>query len=333
MASLQDQGKFERCAGHGACASSWPISGKGKAGYALDSRPISLHFFTVSEPQGPYIIVTKSGHVFGATSVTPTENDLLVKLKGLEHRLQLEDISIAYEIDPQHPAVEIDPGILSTVTALDRLMVEFAHGNPPHLTTIFGSGSLALTLLPERSTNDLDTLATDKFADFVNSRSIKTDITVELLDEALLKLLGPWATRTSELIGPLGSQFRLVHPLDTVMQKLLRFSEAQFREKDQGDIQAVLQALQPTNETLIQLLTENPARYARLSGRFASQADAIERNTTWFLNTYLSKFSFADIMEKTGDRAIAPTISAGFLPGIPQVDFRSFLIRRPEMKR
>ena len=81
--------------------------------------------------QGPYIVVTKSGHAFGATSVVATERDMIVKLKGLEHRLQLDDIAVAYEVDPQHPAVRIDPGILSTITALDGLMAEFARGKHP----------------------------------------------------------------------------------------------------------------------------------------------------------------------------------------------------------
>jgi hypothetical protein len=211
--------------------------------------------------------------------------------------------------------------------------MEFAQGNPPQLITIFGSASLALTLLPERPANGIDALATGAFVDFVNSKTIKTDLSVELFDGALLKLLGPWATRTSELTGPLGSRFRLVHPLDTVMQKLLRFSEEQFRGKDRNDIHAVLSTLQPTKETLVQLLTENPARYARLSGRFAAQAEAIERNTKWFLNTYLHEISFEDIVEKTGDRVIAAAISAGFLPKIPPVDFRTFLKRQPYMEQ
>jgi hypothetical protein len=84
---------------------------------------------------------------------------------------------------------------------------------------------------------------------------------------------------------------------------------------------------------LVNLLTENPARYARLPGRFASQADAIERNTTWFLNSYLPGLTFESIMQKSGDRAIAEATAAGFLPKIPKIDFRSFLKRQPELER
>jgi hypothetical protein len=284
-----------------------------------------------SKIQGTYLIITKYGHVFGATSIEATETGIITKLKGIEHHLQLKDITQAFKVDPLHPAIQIDPGILSTLTTLDQLMVEFARGNPPHLTTIFGSSSLALTLLPERATNDIDALATDKFAEFVNKKNIETDINVELLDETLLRLLGPWTTRTSELIGPLGSRFRLVHPLDTVMQKLLRFSEKQFLEKDQNDIHAILTTLRPTKETLIQLLTENPLRYARLPGRFASQAEAVERNTTWFLGTYLHNFSFEDIVQEAGNRMTAPAAAAGFLPKIPPVDFHAFLQHQPNL--
>jgi hypothetical protein len=274
---------------------------------------------------GPFIIVTKTGHVFGATSVEATESDLIVRLKGLQHRIGTEDIAVVYCIDSAHPAARIDPGILSAVTALEGLMAEFSGGNLPPVITIFGSGSLALALLTDRSTNDLDTLVSDEFAAFVNRKHILTDIEIELLDESLLKLLGPWTDRTSELIGPLGLKFRLVHPFDTVMQKLLRFSVEHFVGKDQGDIDAVLTSLQPTKETLLDLLTENPARYARLSGRFASQADAIERNTRWFLGAYLPETSFEDIVRQTGDRAVAPALAAGLLPKIPPVDLRSFV--------
>jgi hypothetical protein len=227
--------------------------------------------------------------------------------------------------------VRIDPGILSTVTALERLMVEFAAGGKPPAVVIFGSGSLALTLVPERSTNDLDTIVSDEFAEFVNDRSPETDIEIELLDERLLALLGSWSKRTSEIIGPLGCSLRMVHPLDTVMQKLLRFSERRFADKDQGDIEAVITALQPTRQTVVDLLTENPARYARLSGRFASQVDAIERNTQWFLAKYLPDLDFTTIVRMTGDRYIEGVASAGMLPKVPDADFRKFLQRAPRI--
>ena len=279
--------------------------------------------------EGPFIIVTKTGHVFGATSVEATETDLIVRLKGLQHRLRTDDIEVVYRIDLEHPAARIDPGILSTVTALEGLMVEFAGKNPPPVTTIFRAGSLALTLLPDRSTNDLDAIVADEFAAFVKNKDPETDIEIELIDEGLLRLLGPWADRTSELFGPLGLKFRLVHPLDTVMQKLLRFSDEHFASKDQGDIDGVLTSLQPTRETLVDLLTENPARYARLAGRFESQAAAIERNTRWFLGTYFPEMSFEDIVQETGDRAMASALAAGFLPKIPPVDFHSFIKPQP----
>jgi hypothetical protein len=281
-------------------------------------------------PTGPYIIITKSGHVFGASSMEITPKEFIVTLERpgrqpLEHRLAAQDISVAYEVDPDHPAARIQAGILSTVTALERLMLEFSKDHAPHLTTLFGSASLALTMLPDRTTNDLDTLVSDEFAKFVNEKDTETDIEIELLDEQLLHLLGPWATRTTELKGPLGLSFRMVHPLDTVMQKLLRYSEAHFMTKDQGDIDGVLSCLRPTKTTLVDLLTENPSRYARLAGSFASQADAIERNTRWFLNTYIPNVSFEEILEMTGDRAMKPAIKAGFLPEVGAVDFRTFI--------
>jgi len=253
-----------------------------------------------------------------------------LRWKNLEHRLKPSDIAIAYQIDPAHPAAQIDPGILSTVAALEKLMVEFAQGRNPPIITLFGSGSLAVTILPDRSTNDLDALVSDEFAAFANQKGAETDITIEMPDERLLLLLGPWQTRTASLYGPLGLHFRLVHPLDTVMQKLLRYSPEQFASKAQGDIDAVLAHLLPSAETLLELLTENPARYARLSGRFASQADAIERNTRWFLGAHMPQLTFELVRQRTGDRAVQPAIDAGFLPTVPAVDFRSFLRSMPQ---
>jgi hypothetical protein len=82
----------------------------------------------------------------------------------------------------------------------------------------------------------------------------------------------------------------------------LEFSDQRFAEKDQGDSDAVITTLPPTKATLGELLTENPARYARLSGRCASPADAIERNTPWFLGKFLPELEFKDIVRMTGDR-------------------------------
>ncbi|WP_145928485.1 hypothetical protein OH491_24985 [Termitidicoccus mucosus] len=58
--------------------------------------------------------------------------------------LKPENITI-YELDPRHP-----------------------QGKPFQIITIFGAGSLALTLVSRRATNDLDILATDAFATFSN---------------------------------------------------------------------------------------------------------------------------------------------------------------------
>jgi hypothetical protein len=240
-----------------------------------------------------------------------------------------------YQIDPQKPAARIDPGILSTVIALERMMADFAksrglsaadaavHGK----VVIFGSGSLALTLLPDVSTNDLDTIVGEALAQFINGEARECDIAVELLDERLLALLGAWATRTCELIGPLGFSLRLVHPLDTVMQKLLRYDAQIFAQRDAGHIEAVLNRLAPARDTLIDLLTENPTRYARLPGRFSSQTEAVERNTRWFLQTYLPDLTLDEIVRRAGDRAVEATVRAGFLPAVEPVDLRSQLKR------
>ncbi|MBI4626742.1 MAG: hypothetical protein HY736_26415 [Verrucomicrobia bacterium] len=269
--------------------------------------------------KGPFIIVAKTGAVFGATHVEATPEGYTIFLKGIQHQLKARDLEIVYAVDARKPAARIDPGLISTLVWLENALVEFNRKNPPTHITLFGAGSLAFTILPERSTNDLDMIVSDELAAFLNAYDASTDVVVELLDENLLLLLGPWATRACEVIGPRGTAFRLVHPLDTAMQKLLRYDEERFIAKDQPDIEQIIAQLEPNEASLINLLTENPARYARLMGRFAAQADAIERNTRWFLHRFLPQLTFEDIIRQTGDRAVAPASKAGLLPSAPKL--------------
>jgi hypothetical protein len=263
---------------------------------------------------GNFVIVTKTGHVFGATHIEVTPEGFVCRLKGLTTSLSARELEKAYQIDGKEPAARIDPGLLSTLVWLEKGLVEFNRTHAPTQVTIFGAGSLAFSILPDRSTDDLDTLVSDEFAEFLTSKNQATDVEIEMLDEKLLQFLGPWEERACYVVGPLGETFRLVHPLDTAMQKLLRFSEERFLEKDLPDIEQTVQHLRPDRDTLLSLLTENPARYARLAGRFASQADAIERNTRLFLSTFLPGMSFEEIVSRTGDRAMEVATKAGLLP-------------------
>ncbi|MSU49381.1 MAG: hypothetical protein EXS37_09900 [Opitutus sp.] len=220
-----------------------------------------------SEMKGPFIIVAKSGAVFGATHVEATPEGYTIFLKGIQHQLRVQDLEIVYAVDARKPAARIDPALISTLVWLENALIEFNRKNPPAQITLFGAGSLAFTILPERSTSDLGAIVSDELAAFLHAYDASTDVDVELLDENLLQLLGPWATRACEVIGPRGVGFRLVHPLDTAMQKLLRYDEERFIAKDQPDIEQIIALLEPVGATLINLLTENPARFARLSGR------------------------------------------------------------------
>ncbi|MGH7944320.1 MAG: DUF6036 family nucleotidyltransferase [Opitutaceae bacterium] len=266
---------------------------------------------------GNFVIVTKTGHVFGATHIEATPEGYTCHLKGLKTNLTAPELERAYQVDPGQPAARIDPGLLSTLIWLEKGLVEFNQLHPPTQITIFGAGSLAFTILPDRSTNDLDTIVSDQLAAFLKDKGLPTDVEVEMLDERLLQFLGPWASRACQIVGPLGAALRLVHPLDTAMQKLLRYNEERFLEKDLTDIEQIILHLKPDQNTLINLLIENPARYARLSGRFASQADAIERNTRVFLSSFLPELTFEEIVRRTGDRAVEGATAAGLFPKTP----------------
>ncbi len=105
-----------------------------------------------SELKGPFIIVTRSGAVFGATHVEATPEGFTIFLKGIQHRLKAPDLEIVYAVAAQKPAARIDPGLISTLVWLENALIEFNRTNPPTHITLIGAGSLAFTILPERST-------------------------------------------------------------------------------------------------------------------------------------------------------------------------------------
>ena len=106
----------------------------------------------------------------------------------------------------------------------------------PHVSklTIFGSGSLNSTLLPDRVSHDLDIITDDRSWQYLK-RQIRTlssgKVTVNLHTENLLDHVKGGEDRAAHLIGAGGLLFQVVHPLDTVSQKLLRESEEQFRTR------------------------------------------------------------------------------------------------------
>lgn len=165
----------------------------------------------------------------------------------------------------------------------------------PQRIAIFGSSSLTLTILPGRTSHDVDAATRGEFAKFCETRTGKSHGNqAEISSLHLLNYLGQWEERASELTGILGTHLLLLHPLDTIMQKLLRIDQNRFESNDKPDITKILEILNPTEEVLVFLLTENANRYRIPASK--AQGQAVGRNTTWFLDTFLRGAKLDDIM-------------------------------------
>jgi hypothetical protein len=129
--------------------------------------------------------------------------------------------------------------------------------------------------------------------------------------------------RSGQLLGVKGVQFLLVHPLDTISQKLLRVSEIVFETKDKKDISDTLEILNPSKSVLIGILSENPARF-----RFPdvhSLKKASERNMSWFLKNFLPGTSLEALREEAERKEAEALASAGLAPTLG--------VDRPEPKK
>lgn len=183
-------------------------------------------------------------------------------------------------------------------------------GEPPFLQgeapVIFGATSLALSILNERVSDDVDVALSP---DFLHWRTKNWPHEGPgFLDapdiEGLFTEMGFWNRRCSRVAGMSGYEFRILHPLDTVMQKLLRRVPEKFELKDKGDIALILELLRPSEHTLLGLLTENPARYRQPIAVKAQRRgfEQVKKNTEWFLRTYLPSHTLEEVAGKAEER-------------------------------
>lgn len=182
------------------------------------------------------------------------------------------------------------------------------HADAP---VIFGAASLTLTLLENRTSEDVDLALSSEFAQWWNKNGSRdgTANMADVLPFDVFSLCGHWQSRVATITGLKGLVFRVIHPLDTVMQKLLRVDSVKFDLKDKGDISKTIAAIGPTRETLLELLTENRLRYrSPIIGpnkRFKMIMDthfAMKRNTEWMLSLFLPGTTYDDIVLQSEER-------------------------------
>jgi hypothetical protein len=177
---------------------------------------------------------------------------------------------------------------------------------------IFGAASLALTLVPERTSDDVDMALSPEFIAWRRKNWPSMGVTAtETLPFGVFAYCGNWKSRATVCEGLTGITIRMLHPLDTAIQKLLRIKspEEKFEKKDKGDIAKIIAALNPSEELLLNLLTENHFRYIEPAvepgdrGRNQMlQYESIKSNTAWFLSQYLPGCSFEEICKLSFER-------------------------------
>jgi hypothetical protein len=271
---------------------------------------------------GNHIIILKNQMVFAATEIEIQAQKVAIKFKGTETLIGINDIATIHQTGEINQ-IPIDPAILSTLATLETGIrnYEKSGGSRCHYT-ICGGTSLTLTLIPNRTTEDIDIITQEPIEKFLNKENLHWDYSIEFLDERSLFLMGNWKTRTSDAIGPTGIKFQIMHPLDTIMQKLLRWSDKDFAIKDWPDIKAIHAILQPTKNTLKKLLTENPARFTKGIGPIAAVTDAIETNTRTFIAEFLPGTTYEKLAETAYINLTNQLEQAHLLPPIPNVDLQ-----------
>lgn len=252
---------------------------------------------------GNHIVILKNQMVLAAQEIEPLPEGVLIRFRGTEVQVRTGDIARLYATGNinQFP---IDPGVLSTLATLEKGIADYeAAGGEKGRYTLCGASALALTIIPNRSTSDLDVVTVQPLDEFLAGKEdLHWDMEVEFMDEGLLRLMGDWAMRTSSAKGPMGREFRIMHPLDTMMQKMLRWDTERFEAKDMPDIDAIIEALHPGSETLRALLCENPFRYAKASGPLSIATDAVESNTRFFLSRHLPSVSYESIIVEASQK-------------------------------
>lgn len=245
---------------------------------------------------GQFVLLTKGGDVLAADSISGDADWLMLNSGGLETSLYRDDLAQAYRIKRDAPLKAIaNAGQLAAgIMRLEALVEEFKRSHPaggrPLELVLFGAASLALTILPSTTTQDLDMVAPGQFIEFLRNRKNQTNLDIEIINPYILFYIGNWRERSCRLIGYENTEIQVLHPLDTVAQKLLRMDAEKFDTKDKPDINQVLELLRPGESALVQVLTENPARY-RLADD--SELQALERNTSWFTAQHLPGWDVA----------------------------------------
>ena len=276
--------------------------------------------------EGFFVLSLKDGTALPARKLEACPEGVRAEVGGISTLFSAEEIGKTWQIQGDLPVDELEhfSKIGAALLSLEDALTAYRKntGRYPFTSTgnplIFGATSLAFTLSPFRSSEDIDLAVSQDFLDWTESNwNPPLDVGVDLCSEDLLDLCGRWRERAVNIAGLTDVRFRLLHPLDVVAQKLLRRSEDTFFGRDVLDIESVMERLNPPKETLIALLTECAQRYNPTpnDSMVPSQYEAVMRNTSWFLERFLPGMTVDEIAKKAWERKGATLGKIGLAPG------------------
>lgn len=268
--------------------------------------------------KGLFNLVGHNGFIYAADSITVTPEGLKLTLNNLECGIvNADELQKVFKIENRSTRIE-DISVLQLVTtfnAVDAAIKELQRtkaATKPEII-IFGATSLALTILPTRVSEDIDLITSEDLVEiFADNQFSNTPI--EVLDSNITQDLGDWRSRTCKLSGA-GANYNIMHPLDTLSQKLLRSNETIFLEKDMPDIREIVKYFNPSIETIETILKENPTRF--ISQHFGDRLDKETsiQNTNTFLTECYPEIDFNNLLKSIFENREF----SGAQPSTPQI--------------
>ncbi len=271
---------------------------------------------------GPHILLTKNGGFYAVENLRAEADWVIADSSGLETSFPIGEVSqiLAVSKTDQLSDVAQANEFAAGILRLESLVAEYRKAKPHSADkleiAIFGAASLALTVLPGTSTGDIDLVANTDFIRFLDKRKNETNLGFDILPPSFLIYLGNWRERASRLMGYSGTAFLVFHPMDTVVQKLLRVQPEKFDSKDWPEIAEVMKIFKPTADSMVTLMTENVARF-----RMADEGEeaAMKRNTSKFLERYLPAWNYERLRSEAMERRSKERRGAGFEP-MPELE-------------
>ena len=259
-----------------------------------------------------FFLIDNQNQITGTNRLVITEEGITTP-RGSKNPLFLEGIYEAEEPKTLTPSQREAALVEITLVQIEYLARRFLKERKLSTEqlgkiTIYGSSSLTLTILPNRISHDVDVAVSKDFREFIdavcsNERPALGQLEINTANPIVLRFCGNYHLRSRKLTGSNPGDLipiEVLHPLDTLVQKLLRIPLEVFRQKDVPDIEQILRKLKPKRQTLVRLLRESFERYTTAAPEEMRRAAG--RNTRWLFKTY---FTPIDIREEVVKPAIA----------------------------